>query len=323
MRKIENKVYLEGKVYEHKLESKVVQNTNSKNYGTPFISGTLDVATDNECLNIVTVHFTYVTEKTSTGKDNTTFSALKKIMESGKTVIEHGPDEATVVKIDTAVALNDFYTEKDGKEVLVSAKRAEGGFVHILNKIEHEEEESRNKFSVDAVLRGYKIVEKNEEKHIDEDYMILNGFIFNFRNAILPVDFVVRKSDGMKYFEHLDPSSQNLIFTKLFGYINSSVIKEPRVEESAFGAPIITEYTRNIKEWVIISAAAVPYEFGDENTGITVEELQKALSDRELYLADVKKRSDDWKAAKAANNTKTVAATNVASMNALAGGFNF
>ena len=67
MRKPINKEHVEGRVYEHNLAIKTVQNKDSANFGKEFINGTLDIATDDECLNIVTINFTYVTETTAKG----------------------------------------------------------------------------------------------------------------------------------------------------------------------------------------------------------------------------------------------------------------
>lgn len=47
-----NATYIEGYIYEHKLEEKVTGET-SKNPGTPFITGTISIATDEDLLNVV------------------------------------------------------------------------------------------------------------------------------------------------------------------------------------------------------------------------------------------------------------------------------
>ena len=39
-------------------------------------------------------------------------------------------------------------------------------------------------------------------------------------------------------------------------------------------------------------------EIDDEQNGITIDEIKKALADREVYLADVKKRQDEYQASK-------------------------
>ena len=86
MRKVENTVHLEGYLYEYNLEMKVT-GPNSKSPNTPYITGTITIATDEECTNIVPVHYTYVTATTKNGGTNNTFVALKSLLEYGKTCI--------------------------------------------------------------------------------------------------------------------------------------------------------------------------------------------------------------------------------------------
>ena len=78
--KLTNKTHIEGYVYQHTLEKKV-SGPNSNNPGTEFISGNLDVLTDNAGVNVVTVHFSYVTATTKGGKTNSTYTALSDIID--------------------------------------------------------------------------------------------------------------------------------------------------------------------------------------------------------------------------------------------------
>ena len=315
MRKALNRERVEGRIYDHDLALKTVQNTESKNYGKEFIGGSIDIATDDDNLNIVQVYFTYVTETTSKGNKNATFTALKNIIDNGKTILNNGAENATMVRIDTALALNDFYTQRNGEEVLVSAKRNNGGFVTIVNSL--GDADTRNTFECDMLINGTKYVEADPEKNIAEDYLVVKGAVFDFRNAILPVEFVVRNANGIKYFESLDASPQNMVFTKVWGKINSETIVTRREEESAFGEPSVKEYTRTVREWVITGTSKPDsvYEIGDAENGITAEEIKKALADREVYLADVKKKADEYQASKNAGP--------VVGDTAAAGAFNF
>ena len=77
-----NKTHVEGVLYQHSLELKTSGET-SANPGTQYIAGTIEIATDNDRLNIVPVHFTYVTATTKSGKTNATFVTLMDIV-SGK-----------------------------------------------------------------------------------------------------------------------------------------------------------------------------------------------------------------------------------------------
>lgn len=317
--KLINRERVEGKVYDHNLAVRTVQNTESKNYGKEFINGTLDIATDDAGLNVVTIHFTYVTAETSKGNENKTFFVLKNIIDSNKTVLSVGSEDAMMVKVDTALGLNDFYTNRNGSEELVSAKRNDGGFVSIVNRLDKESE--RNKFECDMLINGTRLIEADEEKHIDKDYLIVKGAVFNFRNAILPVEFIVKDAGGIKYFESFDASPSNMVFTKVWGTIESQTVIDRREEESAFGEAAVREYERKIREWVITGTAKEPYEFGDEQDGITAEEVKKMLADREIYLADIKKKADDWQAQKAA--AKSAPNITTPGISAAAGAFNF
>ena len=314
----QNSERIEGRIYQHDLAIKTVQNQSSQNFGKEFIAGTLEVAVDDAGLNVIPVHFTYVTEVTSKGQTNRTFTVLKKIIDEGKTIVTDGMDEATKVRIDTALALNDFYTNDDS---LVSIKTNEGGFVTIVNELSGENE--RNTFSADMVITGVTRVEADEEKNIKEDYVTVKGALFNFRGDLLPLEFIVKNAGGMKYFEDLGASNSEPVYTKVWGRINCETKTTIVEEESAFGEAAVKKYERKTKEWVITGTAKVPYEFGDEEI-LTGEELTKAMQAREVMLADIKKRSEEYKAQKAAGNTdSTHKAQTGAKPAAKAGTFNF
>lgn len=298
MRKNENTEHIEGRVYDHELALKTVQNQQSANYGKEFIAGKLFVAVDEEGLNVIEVHYTYVTETTKAGGKNRTFGVLKKIIEENKTWLTVGKDEAVKVKLDTALDLNDFYSSNDDQ--LVSIKMNEGGFADFVTELKPEAE--RNTFRVDMLINGVNRIEADEEKNIPEPYAVVRGAVFNFRNAILPMEFVIKNEAGMKYFEDLDATPSNPVYTKVWGRINSTTTKVERREESAFGEAAVSFVERKVKEWVITGTAKVPYDFGDEKV-MTAEEVIKAIQDREIYLADKKKQNDEYKAQKAANTT--------------------
>lgn len=314
--KIVNREKIQGRIYDHELTMRTTGES-SKNPGTVYIRGKVDVATDEACLNVVTVDFTYVTETTSKGAKNTNFDVLKNIIENGKTILADGKDAATMVSIDTSLGLNDFYTNRNGKDELVSAKKNDGGFINIVNRLDADEN-ARNKFEVDMLINGTRLVEADPERNIAEDYLIVKGAVFNsFRKTILPVELTCKNAGGMRYFQSLDASTNNMVFTKVWGNVESQTIVTKVEEESAFGEPIVKEFERKSKDWLITGCKPEPYEIGDAENGITLEEIKTMLADRETYLADVKKRSDEYQASK---NAAPVAS---ASAPAAMGGFNF
>lgn len=302
MRRIVNREHVEGILFQHDLEVKTVQNETSANYGKEFISGTVEVSVDEEGLNVIPVHFTYVTETTNSGKKNSTYTALKRIIDEDRTIVSVGKDEAFKVRIDTALALNDFYSN----DQLVSVKTNEGGFLSIVNTLCNEKE--RNTWEADMIITGCNIIEADSEKNIDEDYMQVKGAIFNFRNELLPMDFILRNKDGFKHFEDMEASPSDPTFTKVWGRINCLTKTTTVEEETAFGEAAVRTYERKVKEWEITGTPKViSYDFGGED--LTAEELTKAMQDREIKLADIKKKSDEYKAQKAAGNNQSVQTT--------------
>ena len=297
MRKNINQENLEGFLFDKALELRTVSNQQSENFGKEFIRGSLSVATDKECLNVVTVYYTYVTPTTKNNTPNNTFNALKKIMEDGKTVANNGISEAMKVKLQPSIALNDFFPQ--GADELVSQQRSEGGFVTIISEM-NENEEARKKFTADIVINQVIHVEADPEKNIDKDYVKVKGVIFDFKNAVLPIEFVAKQDAAMQYFESLEASNANKIYTQVSGVVNSTTVKVMTTKESAFGAPVVEESTRHSKEWEITWAKPIPYIYGDDTT-ITDKDLEKAFQDRNIYLETVKTRAKQYYATKAAS----------------------
>lgn len=295
MMKVRNKTRIDGRLYQHTLELKE-SGPNSKNPGTQFITGNVEIATDNAITNIVTVHYTYVTATTSSGKSNATFNVLKDIID-GKlgSVMANGADNAAIITIDSAIGLNEFYSDRSGKEELVSAKRNEGGFA-VVKSAADEDETKRNTFDVDMIITGAFIKEADPEKDLPEK-MILRGAIFDFRNSLLPIELSVVNPRAISYFESLEITQHNPVFTRLQGRQVSEVVTREVIEESAFGDPVVKKFSSTRKDWVVTWAASEPYAWNDEST-ITTAELTKAMSDRETYLATLKQRQDEYKASK-------------------------
>lgn len=298
MKKMMNQTHIEGVLYEHKLELKE-SGPNSKNPGTKFISGTVDIATDNAGINIVPVHFTYVTEKTSKGSTNATYTTLMNIID-GKygTVMANGKENAAKLRIDSALGLNEFYSDRNGKEELVSVKRNEGGFVHVADALA-EDENTRNTFTCDMLITNVSIKEADEERNLPEK-AVVKGAIFDFRNSLLPVEFSAINPKAIAYFESLEASNTNPTFTKVWGRQVSETITRTITEESAFGEDSVREVKSSRKDFVITGASKEPYEWDSEDS-ITANELAEAIAARETYLATVKQRQDEYKASQGAN----------------------
>lgn len=305
MKAVINKTHIEGILYEHALELKV-SGPNTKNPGTEFINGTVSIATDEAMTNIVPVHFTYVTAVTASGKTNATYTTLKNIVDGViGTYMKDGKEKAGKLRIDSAIGLNEFYSDRNGQEELVSAKRNEGGFVHTCDVL-IEDEKARNTFECDMLITGAFRTEADEEKNLPEKVTV-KGAIFDFRKALLPVEFTATNPNAMNYFEDLGASQINPVFTKVWGRQVSQVVVKTTTEESAFGEPVVRETKSTRRDFVITGAAKEPYIWDDESS-MTAAELTEAIANREVYLAGVKQRQDEYKASKAAASVAAPAA---------------
>lgn len=314
MMKMINETHIEGYLYEHTLELKE-SGPNSKNPGTKFISGEVKIATDEDCLNIVPVHFTYSTATTASGKPNATFATLANVIDGTyATVMDKGKEKAVKLRIDSAIGLNEFYSDRSGKEELVSAKRNEGGFVHVVTDGLAEDEKNRNTFKCDILITNVRHVEGDEEKEIP-DKAIVKGAIFDFRKSLMPVEFTAVNPNAMNYFEGLEASNTNPVLTRIWGRQISETVVRKIVEESAFGDASIREVKSSRKDWVITGARPETYVWDDEST-LTAAEVNEALKNRELALAAMKTRQDEYKASKGAQPAK-------ASNTPVNGAFNF
>lgn len=303
MKKITNNTHFEGYLYSHDLQLRV-SSESAKTPGVEFISGTLEILTDDAGLNVVPVSFRYVTEKTKAGKKNATFGVLQSIIAStGKTYQEAGAG-AMKIKVDTALGLNDFY---NAEGELITYKLNDGGFVHTVNAFT----DNRNSFEVDMLITNVVRKEEDPDKGTPE-ILFVKGATFNFMKNILPIELVVKDPAGMNYFENLGASTAEPVFLKVWGHVLCSTIATESVEESAFGEPAVKTTTRRLREWVVTGASTEPYDFGDEAV-LTSDEVKEAMAAREVYLADVKERHDKYLADK--GETTAPAAT--------PGGYNF
>lgn len=297
--KIEGYVYSTGKDFNQLGER--VTGENSKNPGTKYIAGDLDIVVDETGINVVTVHYSYVTEFYGSGKPNSTYKVLKEIIDNPeRTWIKGGKENAFKVQC-TGVSLgvNDFIGS-DGSKVAVL--RNENGFCSIIN--EFDEQSQRNFFKMDMLVTKVTRVEADPEKNIEKDYATISGCVFGYGPKIVPVTFIMKNEKGIKYFEDLDVSNANPTFTNVWGEINCSTEKIIKREESAFGEAAVQVYDKKVKEYVITGGKPVPYDFGDEDI-LTKEDVMKMSQERQVMLAEVEKRYNESKAKKAAKNAAT------------------
>lgn len=289
MRNWKNSVEVNGYVYSHTLQVKKT-GEHSRVPGTEFITGTVNVAIDDEMLTVIPVNFGYVTEffnkKNSDGtqKKNDTFALLKRLIDNNEVVenIAYGAAGAMHIRIQGDIECNDFISRKTGE--LVSTQRIRGGFAHTG----YTSDEKMARFKTDMLITNYAEKESEDGEPL---YGTLSGYVFNYRNEFMPVKFTVRVESGMKYFEDQDVAAEPML-TNVWGDIVNTTVERKIEVETAFGAPSVSSTTKSFRSWDVVGASYEPYDFGEEEV-MTMEDVKAGLKAREEKLANLKKNQKD------------------------------
>ena len=275
-----NIVYVEGYVYNFSLFANVA-GPNSKNPGQEYINGTVNIATDEDGINIVSVRYTYVVPFWKSGKENETYTILKSLLDGAPTWEKDGKDKATKLRIQGDVEVNDFMG-RDGN--MVESKQIRGGFTHYANDGFRDK---RCNFETDMLITGTNLVEVEN----GNDYMNITGYVFNFRGDLIPVTYSLTDASGIKYFDSLDISINTPYLVYVWGKIVSSTQRIEKQVETAWGAPQVEYTTRTLRMWEMDGCAPEPYEFGDDST-MTLDDFKQGLANREQQKAEAKARQE-------------------------------
>jgi len=275
-----NVVYVEGYVYNFSLFANVA-GPNSKNPGQEYINGTVNIATDENGINIVSVRYTYVTPTwQKSGKENETYTILKSLLDGAPIWEKDGKEKATKLRIQGDVEVNDFMG-RDGS--MVESKQIRGGFTHYANDGFRDK---RNNFETDMIITHVNRVEVEN----GDDYMNISGYVMNFRNDLIPVTYTLTDENGIKYFENLDISFATPYYVYVWGNIVSATQRVEKQVETAWGAPQVEYTSRTLRMWQMVGCAPEPYQWGEPN--ITDEEFKAGLEAREQQKAEAKARAE-------------------------------
>jgi len=158
-----NRVTIQGTLMDNSLENKVDKN------GRKYLSGELEIMTDNEYIIPVTV-FAY--ELKTSGEKNTIYERLAKLLDypSARTVgIAKAPK---IVVSNGRIEDNSFYSDRDNR--IVNNWRISGSFIRAAAN----DAVNQNSFEVQGVIASIKEVVDREGNNTDTyDLKLLNvGF---------------------------------------------------------------------------------------------------------------------------------------------------
>lgn len=296
MKKIVNTTHIEGRIFEIDLKDLVSAKE------VPYIGGSISIATDDAGLNVIKVRFGYVTEKTSKGNVNRTYAVLRNFIDNGvKTWTEHGKDEATMVKLDSAIGLSEYYRNENGEDKLISFKENSGGFLHVIQELDADQSK-RDTFKCDMVITGYNHIEEDPDTGATEK-LVIKGCTFDFGGRLLPVDFSVTNPNGIKYvLDKLDVGpGLDPVFTQVWGRQLNETIETKVVTENAFGEDMVEIKKRSRRDWLITGMSVSPYDW-DAEESILASELKEKMEQRNIDLAALLQGQKEREAKKAAGN---------------------
>lgn len=287
----DNFSHVEGWLYDASKLSFRETGANSKNPGTKYIGGSIDIATNDELTNIVTVNFTYELPTFSTGTKNERYDTLAQIINGDiKTVLGAGKENAAVLKIDGRVGVNEYYSDKSGEIKLTSFKVNEGGFMHVISASALAgDPAARATFQTDVLIHTVTVKEADPDRGLPEK-AVIKGFIFDYANRLLPVEFDAIHEGAISYFESLGASNSNPILTKIRGVQVNEIIKRSITVESAWGEEV-KEVENTNRSWKITWAQPDVYEFDTPET-LTAQELTEALAARKTREAELRTQYD-------------------------------
>ena len=292
----ENSAVITGYVYGAKLEKKTVERADSTMFGKPYIKGSIDIVTDDAYKNIVTINYVFVTEVYSSGKPNSTYKLLEKIMTDHLTITENGIEKAAYVEAKPSIVVNDWISDRTGEPTIVSNRRLEGGF---LSQKSASSNPYTNTFSVDTLITKARVIEANEERHIAEDYAEFSGYVFDFRGAFHPVTFVGRDQKKVDFVNSYgaEITDTHPLYCKVVGEVLQTTETYTVTVEGLFG-DVEEEKTRRVNELLISNVIKPADGRYDDALSEGVDAVTEGLQNRELHLAEVKKQWEDRQAAK-------------------------
>lgn len=246
-----NKVTIQGTLMDNTLENKVDKN------GRKYLSGTLEVMTDNDYIIPVTV-FAY--ELKNSGDKNAIYARLAKVAElqSARTV---GIAQAPKISITNArIEDNSFYSERDNR--VVSNWRIGASFVATAVS----DAASKNDFEVQGVIASIKEVVDREGNATDSFDLKLLNVAFGNRVNELTLRF-----DDPAAVTYINNNYNIGDLVTLCGQIVYEQHERVVEKELGFGEPIKQTYTNTVR--LLRITAGTPATEADES-GYNLKDLQ-------------------------------------------------
>lgn len=284
----QNEVSLTGYVFATKLRQGTTGATNQWHPNENYISGTIEVATDDDALTVVPVSFfayEFRNNKDGHRVSNETYQTLSQVIDAQ--TYERVGTNAMKLRISGSIDTNDFYSSRNDQ--IVSSQRINGRFVHI--------DTSRGvvptMFNANMVVCN---VAEMEQEGRDE-YVKVGGYVFNYNGSrVYPVSFECHDAAGKDFILSLDASTGNPVSLNVWGTIESTVIAKPTVEQEAvasgFGVrPVMTaDNARTVRSWKVTGADANGCPEFEAVAPFTKKDMKRLIDERNTRLQEIEQK---------------------------------
>jgi len=231
-----NKVTISGKIAE--IESR----QGLTKAGVPYLAGNVKVEAGTD--NLIPVGF-FVTQKTKDGKPNQIYNSIVTVVSDYKTIAEHGRDAADVIEITGAnLDENIFFPAPD---------RMVRGF-NVRSSFYNRKADAgmKNEFVVSGqILSMVDEIKKEGSDEVPTGNLIIRLLTLGYENKANVLDFKVVNPKGVAYLRDTCSVGQEI---KLNGEILIHEEVTEKIEEVAFGDPIVTQSRRTERNLIVASA---------------------------------------------------------------------
>lgn len=250
-----NRVTIQGTLMDNSLENKVDKN------GRKYLSGELEIMTDNEYIIPVTV-FAY--ELKTSGEKNTIYERLAKLLDypSARTV---GIAKAPKVVVSNArIEDNSFYSDRDNR--IVNNWRIGGSFIRAVAS----DAINQNSFEVQGVIASIKEVVDREGNNTDTyDLKLLN---VGFGNRVNELTLRFDDPAAVKYInDNYNPGDLVTLCGQIVYEQHERVIEK----ELGFGEPLKQTFTNTVR-LLRITAGTPPVDA--EESEYKLKDLQQLVT---------------------------------------------
>jgi hypothetical protein len=273
LRQADNFVVIEGTLLENRLEETKVNDKEA-------INGEVDIEVkENEVHTVSFFSYKYKSD----GSENGIYKSLTTVMNEYKSVASHGREEADKVRVTGGnIRLNEYYGQ-DGQ--LRSFPQIQSNFI---NRVKPDEEfNPRAEFDVEIVVSSAVDEMKNDE---ETGRVIVKSYIVLYEGKVIPFTFIMHEEGA----DFARDNYEKGVTTRIYGdIINFKEVKRTE-KPTAFGKPQEKVTTTTIREF-LITGGSEPYDEENVNT-YDIDVIKKALTEREVYLEQLKnKKKDDKK----------------------------